>query len=215
MSIKKIQNVLLEEDIMTFKSITDKLEAPRNDDGSFIFESEEDLIVSRYLGRIQLNINNMDELFPFKNNEQKQQEHIVKRLSGIASSFAGKLVQLSSTTYVEYSAKYGKPDLPPHFDGDYNDVIINYQFESNTEWDVGVAFDLYKLEDNSALVFNPNESAHWRPHKTFKENEFVKMIFFRFTDPDKMTDYSHLRKYWPMDDFFVDLRKFRDSLEIN
>lgn len=215
MSISKIENVLTEEDILTFKSITEDLTAPRNEDGSFIFEGEGDLIVSRYLGRIQLNIMNMDELFPFKNQGDRKTDHIVRRLSDIASSVAGQDVQLSSTTYVEYSSKYGKPDLPPHFDGDYNDVIINYQFDSNTEWDVGVAFDLYKLQNNSALVFNPNENAHWRPHKIFKEGEFVKMIFFRFTNPNKMTDYSHLRKYWPMDDFFVDLRKFRDSLETN
>ncbi len=104
-------------------------------------------------------------------------------------------VEVRATLSVEYSLEYGKPDLPPHFDGDDTDLIVNYQFESNTDWPLGIDAELIELEDNSALLFNPNSNVHWRPLKTFEKDEYVKMIFFRFRNPTAPSDYSHLRFY--------------------
>jgi hypothetical protein len=112
---------------------------------------------------------------------------------------------------VEYSLAYGKPDLPPHFDGDDTDLIVNYQFDSNTDWPLGVNGELIELESNSGVLFNPNSNLHWRPLKTFKEGEYVKMIFFRFRNPVTPSDYSHLR-LTQEDPIFDEARKARGTL---
>lgn len=110
--------------------------------------------------------------------------------------------------YVEYNAKYGQPNLPPHIDGDKNDLIINFQLSSNTSWDIGLGTETFTPEDNSALVFNGNTNVHWRPHKTFNEDEYVKMIFFRFYNPENPSDYSHISNN-QTDPLFDDARAVR------
>jgi hypothetical protein len=111
---------------------------------------------------------------------------------------------------VEYSSKYGEPSLPPHFDGDSTDLIVNYQLEANTDWPVGVDTRTVRLDDNSALLFNPNTSVHWRPVKKFEEGEYVRMIFFRFIDPVNPTDNSQL-KLKQNHAFFDEARKARGT----
>ena len=110
-----------------------------------------------------------------------------------------------------YSGKYGKPNLPPHFDGDTNELIINMQIDSNTSWDLGLNTEVYTLEDNEALVFNANTEAHWRVHKEFKEDEYVTMLFVRFHDKENPSDYSYLPMN-QMDPVFDDARRVRDSI---
>lgn len=136
---------------------------------------------------------------------------IYKKLKKIAKKHSGKNLTLSGIAAVEYSNKYGKPNLPPHFDADTNDLIINYQISSSTSWDVGLDLKLYSIEDNSALVFNPNENIHWRPIKEFKDGEYIRMIFFRFFDAESPSDYSNLN-YWPDDEIFKDIRDYRSTL---
>jgi hypothetical protein len=124
-------------------------------------------------------------------------------------------LSVSSVTYVEYNNKYGKPNLPPHYDGDFNELIINYQLESNTSWDVGVDKNVYSTEDNSALIFNPNKHIHWRPIKNFSDGEYLKMLFFRLCNEDesKRNDYSELML--SMDhEAFKEINDFRDELFI-
>ncbi len=115
------------------------------------------------------------------------------RLTDIARSISGLPLQMSHTMAVEYSNLYGKPNLPPHFDGDDNDLIINIQLKSNTVWEMGLNTEVHALSDNSALVFNANKEVHWRAHKDFKDGEYVKMVFVRFCNPGNMSDYSHQR----------------------
>jgi hypothetical protein len=112
---------------------------------------------------------------------------------------------------VVYSSEYGQPNLPPHFDGDDTEFVVDFQLESNTQWDVGVDLKTYSLEDNSAIIFNPNEHIHWRPHKEFGDGEYVKMMFFRFYNPIRGSDYSHLTLSRD-DPAFDEVRAFRDSL---
>ena len=135
-------------------------------------------------------------------------------LEKIVKNLNIKNFQVSSVTYVEYNNKYGKPNLPPHYDGDFNELIVNYQLESNTSWDVGVDKETYSTEDNSALVFNPNKHIHWRPIKNFDDGEYLKMLFFRLChrDKSKRNDYSELSL--SMDhEVFKEINKLRDSLE--
>lgn len=133
------------------------------------------------------------------------------KLEALASDFAGVKLTLDHAAYAEYNGKYGTPNLPPHFDGDTNDLIINYQLESNTDWDLGIDLATYNLEDNSALVFNANTTVHWRVHKEFKEGEYVKMLFIRFYEAGNRKDYSFVPMN-SMDEVFAEIRNFRDSL---
>lgn len=110
----------------------------------------------------------------------------------------------------EYTARAGEPNLPPHFDGDSTDLIMTYQISSNKQWGVGVDLNVYELEDNDGIIFHPNESIHWRPHTTFEEGEFVRVMFLRFQKRN-ITDYSHMTK--SMDDpIFDEVKAYRDSL---
>lgn len=212
MDAKIIDDLLSEKEILIFNNITKDLEAPKDEYGNFIFDDQDSYIsVSKYLGRIQFNINNIGDLFPVKNLGLADKSLTI-RLTKLANSISSLDLTLSSITYVEYSSKYGTPSLPPHYDGDNNDLIINYQFDSNTKWDLGVNFETYEIKNNSALVFNPNKTAHWRPNKIFNDGDFVKMIFFRFAKKENPTDYSDLQKFWPNDEVFKNICEFRNSL---
>lgn len=112
---------------------------------------------------------------------------------------------------VEYRAEYGNPHLPPHFDRDDTDYILDYQLDSNTQWPLGVDRNVYPLENNSAVGFNPNGNIHWRPLKTFQPGEYVRMIFFRFHNHDNPSNYKHLPEDIGEQEF-VELNDYRASL---
>lgn len=162
---KKINNVFTRKELDGIKSAIDN-------SGTALVQPE--------LGRININGFNFDL------------DITEKVVALIGRSFGFDIMQSASPMCVEYSSRHGLPNLPPHFDGDDNDLIFNFQLESNTSWDIGVGGDTHPMEDNSAIVFNANTSPHWRPHKVFQEGEYVKMIFIRFKDLDKYTDYSHM-----------------------
>lgn len=184
MDVIKINDLLSQEDIDTIvKSIKDPIE----DNISYSTSPE--------LGRHQFGVRIHDDL--------------KKRLLDIANPILGFESELSGATYTEYTTVYGTPSLPVHFDGDWNDLIINYQLESNISWDIGVGLNLYTLEDNSAVIFHPNEDVHWRPIKSFKDGDFVRMIFFRFHNPKDLSDYSHLRVHGIDADIFWEINELR------
>lgn len=87
-------------------------------------------------------------------------------------------------TYVEYNNKYGVPRLGPHKDGTAFTATINYQLESNVDWDIYVDGIPYALKDNSALIMNVRDQDHWRPEKEFKDGEFLRMLFMHAYDPE-------------------------------
>jgi hypothetical protein len=115
-------------------------------------------------------------------------------------------LEINSLTYVEYNSLCGNPNLPPHLDSDVNDLILNIQIESNTDWALGLDLKTYTIEDNSALMFNPNKQIHWRAHKEFKDGEYVRMLFVRFFNPKSPSDYSHL-------DVLQDHEMFKEAIE--
>lgn len=135
------------------------------------------------------------------------------RLEKIAKELTGLPLSIDHAMYVEYNNKYGEPNLPPHFDGDRCDLIINFQLDANTLWGIGLNTTVYNLENNSAVIFNGNTEIHWRPHKKFKEGEYVKMIFIRFSNSEKLSDYTHLAKInTPVNDIFKEASNMRDLL---
>jgi hypothetical protein len=135
-----------------------------------------------------------------------------EKITKICSDLLGIDLTFTHVGYAEYNNLYGNPNLPPHFDGDNNILVVDYQLESNTSWNLGVDLQSYDLQDNSALIFNANEHIHWRPHKIFKDGEYIKMLFFRFYDAKNKSDYSH-KNYMPTDDIFKEVRELRDSIQ--
>lgn len=135
------------------------------------------------------------------------------KLTHLARNVSGLPLIMDHAMSVEYSSLYGNPNLPPHFDGDTNDLIINIQLKSNTVWHMGLNLETHTLTDNSALVFNANKEIHWRVHKEFKDGEYVRMMFVRFYNPENMSDYSYLPHH-PDNEVFKEVKEFRDGLGV-
>ncbi len=186
-NVYKVPNFLLPEELEEINRIlTDENLWPLRS------EKKEDLGLGRVIYTIQL--------------PGKMQENIRKRTEALL----GTSLPAISFSFAHYGKKYGQPNLPPHFDGDTNSVIIDYQYKSNTSWSLGVDTEVFEMQDNDALIFNPNEYPHWRPHKVFNEGEFVTMIFFRFADRAGKIDYSHLNLLQD-NPIFYEANKARDA----
>lgn len=188
MSIKKINNIFTQEELEIL-----------NNSLNYSKTSPE---INNTLGRLHIgNVSNLPDA-------------IVIKIMDIVEKLFSKELKFSGGFAVEYSAAYGLPNLPVHYDHDNNHLIFNFQLSSNTQWGLGVDLEVYDLEDNSALVFNPNKYTHWRPHKIFKDGEFVKMIFFRFTNPLDFSDHSKL-DYSSDNEIFKEINDFRDNYSAN
>ena len=188
MSIKKINNVFTQEELEILNNCLDYSKISPE--------------INNTLGRLHIgNLKNLPDA-------------IIIKITDIVLSLFSKELKFSGGFAVEYSAAYGLPNLPVHYDHDSSHLIFNFQLSSNTQWGLGVDLEVYDLEDNSALLFNPNEYTHWRPHKIFKDGEFVKMIFFRFTNPSDFSDYSKL-DYSSDNEIFKDISEFRDNYSAN
>lgn len=141
-------------------------------------------------------------------------QHLVDKLTAAVSSQLGHLdlELVLAPGAAEYSSKYGQPELLPHYDGDWTDLIVDFQLSSNTVWPIGVELSTYTLEDNSGLIFNPNGSLHWRPRKNFKDGEYVRMIFFRFHNSTNPTNNEGREKAGPDDQHHKDVLTYLESL---
>lgn len=160
----------------------------------------EDSEIRKDLGRLSLDNVILPETYIYK---------IAKLVKNVSPMM---LVNNGQPLTVIYSAEYGQPNLPPHYDGDDVDLIVDFQLDGNTTWSLGLDEHLYSMKNNTALAFNANKYIHWRPHKEFKEGEYVTMMFFRFFSPVKRSDYSHmsLSQNSPA---FDSVKSFRDSLQ--
>jgi len=197
-NIKKYENIFTSEELKFFESILDQYDIPKVNNNYINSKDNDGVGIDQALGRLQ-----------FKRFENIP-DNIREKINSIAKTSFGSELSLSNTVAVEYSGKYGKPNLPPHFDADDNSLIINFQLSSNTSWDIGLNLKLYNLENNCALVFNPNEVIHWRPHKIFTNEEYIKMIFFRFTS---FNDKKYLNLRHSMDHpIFKETNLYRDKL---
>lgn len=200
--IKLVENIFSPGQLKHIHEVISNYVIPTIDNGEYIASSDNmgtGLDVA--LGR--LSIGDIGNLL---------NEDVKDTLNSIAKNFVDYPVMMDHILYTQYSNKYGKPNLPPHFDGDTNNFIINMQLFSNTSWDLGLNARAYTLKDNSALIFNGNAEVHWRKHKEFKDGEYVSMLFARFYNEEKRPDYSHLTLDGN-DDIFKDARDFRDSFK--
>lgn len=198
MTIHQVKNIFSKEELDFIQAAIDNIDIPIVD-GVYVDHVENEGVgIHNELGRIQFGgISNIDRI----NNKIL---NIVNELSPIKLSMRHVMA-------VEYNGKYGQPVLPPHFDHDTNDLVVDFQLSANTSWDLGVDTKNYEMLDNSALIFNANEHIHWRPHKTFKEGEYVRMVFWRFYDESNPVDYSHL-DYVMDHEVLKETNDFRDSL---
>lgn len=200
--IVTINNVFSQDEIINLgSSIVDHLASLSLADYDLFEQSG----ANKELGRFQ--VGSLADYFKkdFKNYFTEKMEKLVFDLTKLK-------MQMNSVIYVEYSSKYGDPNLPPHYDGDNNDLIINYQLDSNISWHLGLGMSTYKIENNSALVFNPNTNIHWRPILDFQKGDYVKMIFFRFKREDIDNDYSHLSNLMQNDVVYRDVDMYRRKL---
>ena len=172
MQPKIINNIFNQDEIdEIYKTINLKLSSTPKviwDNENYTASKEYIRIVPNFLGRL-----NIDYL--------ELSDKIKKKVIDLLYKNTGQtfeLDQINSITYVEYNLKYGKPMLNVHKDNSGCDLIVDYQLDSNIEWAIGIEETVYDIENNSALTFNPSEKYHWRPSRLFKENDFVKMIFF-------------------------------------
>ena len=91
--------------------------------------------------------------------------------------------KLDFISYVVYSKDYGFPQLVPHYDRPSKVCfLLDYQIDSNVEWDLVVDGEKYKMSDNDMLNMNVTSQVHWRDPKVFSEGEYLKVIFFSFID---------------------------------
>lgn len=195
-TIKSLPALFTAEELQTINQLIQELP-----DSSYRHHKE--------LGRVNLEFVRTPQHFTDKLTE------LVNGVYATDSSSSSKLEMNWPPLCVEYNAKYGAPALPPHFDGDFNEVIIDYQLSSSThlgtQWPLGVNLELFQLQDNDAVMFNPNTNIHWRPRKTFHEGEYVRMMFFRFFKSTNKSDYSYLPNH-PDNPVFKRVSDFRDSL---
>lgn len=161
--------------------------------------SNSNSVVDTHLGRLKVTI------------EDGLSSKTIDKLEDIVMDVTNMKLEMGGAVYVEYNNLYGTPNLPTHVDADSTDILINIQLESNTIWDIGLNLETYRLNDNSGLLFNPNEEIHWRVHKEFSDGEYVKMLFIRFYNSSNFSDYSHLPNT-ESHDMFKEAREFRDSL---
>lgn len=192
MSIKKINNMFTESELSHLDQKIKKIQ---------------ELPVSKQYPDISEDLGRIHAYIPIKNIG----DTVAYKLSEVANSIDDQSYKLVNALHVDYRNKYGNPNLPPHFDADNNDLIINFQLSSNTSWDLGLGLSTYQIEDNSALIFNGNHHIHWRPHKTFRDDEYVKMIFFRFQNTHYQKDYSYLDKTQDHE-IFQEVIHFRNNL---
>jgi hypothetical protein len=206
MSIRKITNIFSDHDLSDLNNIINNKYVPTLEDGQYVpFDLSISAGIDKNLGRLQFDIS---EYFQNPHTSLNETINDIARESFYEN--CGLPWSLGSVLYVEYNKKYGTPTLPPHFDGEISDIIINYQLDSNTSWDLGIGLDIYRFENNSAILFNPNEHIHWRPHKEFEDDKYVKMIFFRFnTIPHR--DYSY-QTYSQDHEVFKEVSNFRNGL---
>jgi hypothetical protein len=192
MKTQVLKNILSNEDkSRIFKIVDEELSyrpVRRQPNPSRITDTGDTTNIIENYGRLEMKYINLPE-------------DIMEKLHSIVEKSSDEVfpdLAFGFVIYAEYSKSYGKnPMLDPHFDiSDVHTIILDYQLESNTSWEIAVESEKFILEDNSGLLFEPENNIHYRPAKNFQDDEFVKMLFIRFiTGKDAVihTNEEHMR----------------------
>lgn len=173
-----VKNLLSNEQVSLLKSYIEKEKNSRDtlhiSNPGYVDGQDQKTVIQEFMGRLDIENLNLSK-------------RIMKPIQKIADDLDGKgyhFIKSQGIMAVEYSGKYGRPVLRSHKDGGDSSLMINYQLESNTNWDICIDDEIYTLEDNDALVMDPVRQLHSRVDKNFTEDEFVNMVFFRFGAPN-------------------------------
>jgi hypothetical protein len=169
-----VKNVLSEEQVFLLKSFIEKEQNSREiiylDDPGYFEGQNTKTVVHKFMGRLDVEKLNVPKLVMTS----------IKKIADELDGLNHHSIKPDGIMAVEYSGKYGKPVLRSHKDGGDSSLMINYQLESNTSWDICIDDEIYTLRDNDALVMDPVRQSHSRVDKIFTNDEFIKMVFFRF-----------------------------------
>jgi hypothetical protein len=171
--LKKFEGVFSDEQVSSLKDIISNEKQNRdifvwNEDLNNVFPKEESItkiIQNLKLGKISISLNDLIT------------EDIRNTLEDLSQKNGFPAI-LHNATYTEYSLRYGIPELESHKDKLKNFWLVDYQLESNTNWEIYVEDQSFYLGDNDALAFYPHLLEHGRPEKAFKDGEYLGMIFF-------------------------------------
>jgi hypothetical protein len=186
MKTKLVKDILSNEDVARISSLIDQelLRRPvkRQPNPSRETDTGETTNILENYGRLEMKHINLPEdiigklYYTVKNSSDEE-------FPNLAFGFV---------IYAEYSKKYGNnPMLDPHFDiSDAHTIILDYQLESNTSWDITVESETFSIYDNSGLLFEPEGNVHYRPIKKFDDGEFIKMLFIRLITGKNIVDIN-------------------------
>jgi hypothetical protein len=211
----QIDNVFTPEEIQEIKAVIEQELATREVvewddavDGNW-HESSIIRIKRNNLGRLDIN----DLPLP---------SYIIDKVTKIARDNCQidvDIERLISVTYAEYSLKYGQPKLEVHKDRnpakgteeempDGAGVVLTYQLESNVSWQVGSNKELYTIPDNGIFMLYPWQDYHWRTIREWKEDDFVKILFFEMLTPNVLPAVEDTK-------LLEEIRNFRRNLGEN
>jgi hypothetical protein len=174
--IDVISNVLSDEQADTVLKLINFEKSVRKvtelDTTSEYIPVENDVKIYRRQGRLDL-----ENIF--------LEESIQKVFDDIAKRYDSRYELIpDGAMYVEYDGSLGgNPFLGPHYDGGNCDFMIDYQLESNIDWAIGQDELVIELKDNEAMTLYPLSKIHYRPMKTFRKDQVLKAMFFRYTIP--------------------------------
>ena len=120
-------------------------------------------------------------------------DNIIQKVTDYAKQISGSnSLILSEYCHAKYQNKMSKdgkycyrPSLFPHYDETFIEprFTFDYQLNANIDWPI-IAEPNIKLilKNNQAATFSGTHQIHWRDPIEFKDNDFVEMIFFHFSD---------------------------------
>lgn len=126
-----------------------------------IFREAKKIINNVSLGKITFDIEIPDHI----------QHKVIE--AGKSMGIEGRFIRAA---YCEYSPQYGKPRLGYHKDA-RDLLVVDYQLDGNTNWDLIVDDKSYTLNNNDALAFFAGRQQHGRTVKEFENGQYVGMLF--------------------------------------
>jgi len=124
-------------------------------------------------------------------------------------------IKLCHYSYIDYDLRHGEgryaPSLPPHIDNTETIVTFNYMLDGNIDWDIYIDNKPYSLKTGDAILFSAINQVHWRPKRSWKEGEFVKILTF---DYSPLSDWRFTGESYPLDPVLYQdrVQKYLDKL---
>lgn len=174
MNVFKIQNVLLEDNIITLKHHFKRF--------------EHYYLTVGYAGQRKWALN-----YP----------EISKRLQEVVSEQIKENVITTEIELCVYAPEFGyEPKLYPHYDHHVTDgqrLTMSIQIDSNIDWDIVVENKNYKCNKNEGIVFSGTQQIHWREKYNFKKLDYSASVFahFRYEKNRELSpNQKEIMDYW-------------------